>query len=96
MYLFICGSSAHVLDTLQTCECTASALRSSLQSGQRANCIDVRESSTKAIVCSFSAHAVLLLITEDFKQLLVFILKALQFTFKKTLLDAFCWLTLTP
>lgn len=65
------------------CKGTAAALRSSIQAGQRGNCTEVRKSATKGIVCSFSAHAFLLLIIEDLKQLLVFILKALQFTLKK-------------
>lgn len=79
------------------CEGIASPLRNLLQAGQRDNCTEVRESATKGIVCSFPARAFLLLIIEDLKQLLVFILKALQFTLKKPhLLAAFCWLTLTP
>lgn len=65
------------------CEGTASALRSSLQTGQRNNCTEGRESATKGIVCRFSARAFLLLIIEDLKQLSVFILKALLFTFKR-------------
>ena len=54
-----------------------------LQARQRDYCAEVRESATKRIVCKFSACAFLLLIIEDLKQLLVFILKALQLGFFK-------------
>lgn len=64
-------------------EGTTSALGSLLWAGQRDNWAEVSKSTTKGIVCRFSAPAFLLLIIEDLKQLSVFILKALQFTFKK-------------